>query len=182
MLISIHAPCAGGDPQLILWDCNLGYISIHAPCAGGDFDKSSFNTMLVISIHAPCAGGDVKMQVGAIPFIFQSTPPVQGATNNDPTIGYNCIHFNPRPLCRGRRSTRSCSSGCRRHFNPRPLCRGRPRPAHQRPHRSRISIHAPCAGGDAPARMARPCRTANFNPRPLCRGRPLRRRSLRCKK
>ena len=36
----------------------------------------------------------------------------------------------------------------------------------------RISIHAPCAGGDRFVGMDVQCRNKNFNPRPLCRGRP----------
>ena len=103
---------------------------------------------------------------------FQSTPPMQGATQLCSGASQPSDHFNPRPLCRGRRDNVHQTDGERwkfqstppmqgatvaltkpslmaEYFNPRPLCRGRP------------------------------CSLANllfailhFNPRPLCRGRP----------
>ena len=57
-------------------------ISIHAPCEGGD-DKTAdqTNAQTDISIHAPCEGGDLSQVLFAIgATLFQSTPPVKGAT------------------------------------------------------------------------------------------------------
>ena len=101
--ISIHAPCAGGDPTALLLDPEITHfnprplcrgrpeddqadgepepISIHAPCAGGDALVRFQKHVSVISIHAPCAGGDVDHSYHL-------------------TLQ---IYFNPRPLCRGRR-------------------------------------------------------------------------------
>ena len=47
IVISIHAPCEGGDWIEAKEAVEAAEISIHAPCEGGD-----------ISIHAPCEGGD----------------------------------------------------------------------------------------------------------------------------
>ena len=78
--------------------------------------------------------------------LFQSTPPMQGATQDD----------------------RSCPGWM--GFNPRPLCRER-LTADKLPNLGAIvSIHAPYAGSDAqrPVMLHRLC---SFNPRPLCRER-----------
>ena len=57
-------------------------ISIHAPRAGSDLVLSNFLLRpFGISIHAPRAGSDVKKRHKvAIAKLFQSTPPVRGAT------------------------------------------------------------------------------------------------------
>ena len=104
--ISIHAPRAGGDGaegwNCIKTDTNFNprppcggrladsaydkcvvHISIHAPRAGGDdAKKQAIQELSAISIHAPRAGGDNKptAKIRAI-CIFQSTPPVRGATH-----------------------------------------------------------------------------------------------------
>ena len=56
-LISIHAPCAGGDDERIILGRGVD-ISIHAPCGGGDATKGDQKRMAMISIHAPCGGGE----------------------------------------------------------------------------------------------------------------------------
>ena len=56
-----------------------------------------------ISIHAPRVGGDVYM--GVTPsnaLLFQSTPPVWGATIAGNRGALEVIDFNPRPPCGGR--------------------------------------------------------------------------------
>ena len=58
--------------------------------------------------------------------LFQSTPPARGATDSGPGWTTTGLHFNPRPL-----------RGGRRHFIN----------AYTR--LFRISIHAPCEGGDS---------------------------------
>ena len=56
---------------------------------------------------------------------FQSTPPMQGATASGQTVRADTGSFNPRPLCRERPTTlrEILQFKC---FNPRPLCRERP--------------------------------------------------------
>ena len=81
-IISIHAPYAGGD-DLVRGFALVGlYISIHAPYAGGDLYCWGWKAGRGdISIHAPYAGGDNEIVAGQANINqFQSTPPMQGAT------------------------------------------------------------------------------------------------------
>ena len=58
LVISIHAPRAGGDAADDgRWE-RTRYISIHAPRAGGDGGVGGPVLLVEISIHAPRAGGD----------------------------------------------------------------------------------------------------------------------------
>ena len=125
--------------------------------------------------------------------IFQSTPPVRGATKL--RRGYYCtyeisIHapraggdlalnifsqermaFQSTPPVRG---ATGIPDGVMQHvhdFNPRPPCGGRPDMLVDIPTKDNISIHAPRAGGDRC--HGKPCASGldNFNPRPPCGGR-----------
>ena len=78
--------------------------------------------------------------------IFQSTPPVWGATFQILGALFRVFDFNPRPPCGGRQFQDHVPRG-QSDFNPRPPCGGRPRPA------------TSTSG------------TRNFNPRPPCGGR-----------
>ncbi len=74
-------PC-GGRPN---GDLALRYqreISIHAPRVGGDpLRQERVPDRDHISIHAPRVGGDASSVSFAVPLLlFQSTPPVWGAT------------------------------------------------------------------------------------------------------
>ena len=58
-------------------------VSIHAPLTGSDFVEVSIPSgQLEVSIHAPLTGSDL---IGIFAFrgeyLFQSTPPSQGATS-----------------------------------------------------------------------------------------------------
>ena len=55
--VSIHAPHAGGDRDLLA-QALAERVSIHAPHAGGDGLRSSGPCRRMVSIHAPHAGGD----------------------------------------------------------------------------------------------------------------------------
>ena len=79
--VSIHAPYAGSD---LCVDCPMCYhaVSIHAPYAGSDVDIKIIESRSHVSIHAPYAGSD-------------------GMRAQDIADKYG---FNPRPLCRERRS------------------------------------------------------------------------------
>ena len=79
--ISIHAPHAGRDAQLL----------IHI---GG---------FLEISIHAPHAGRDLVTKVMSFPIMrFQSTRPMRGATWSGLPSEPEHQHFNPRAPCGAR--------------------------------------------------------------------------------
>ena len=56
-------------------------VSIHAPYAGSDESEKAAYNLGKVSIHAPYAGSDTLYIVGQknCP-MFQSTPPMQGAT------------------------------------------------------------------------------------------------------
>ena len=57
--ISIHAPRAGSDAQILVVD-SLPKISIPAPRAGSDHTQGSCGHGRMISIHAPRAGSDYQ--------------------------------------------------------------------------------------------------------------------------
>ena len=106
--ISIHAPRAGCDVQVLL-DLSAFTISIHAPRAGCDIPRGRpSSTPTHISIHAPRAGCDARrVSITGHLHGFQSTHPVRGATFQQ-TIAHGLhtisIHA-PRAGCdAGRRS------------------------------------------------------------------------------
>ena len=79
-----------------------GAISIHAPRVGGDIGAEPLALSDCISIHAPRVGGDFLF-IATIPDdLFQSTPPVWGATRTRTVRIKPAINFNPRPPCGGR--------------------------------------------------------------------------------
>ena len=56
-------------------------VSIHAPYAGSDDREIGLKLTQDVSIHAPYAGSDVIVFVQLLrAVVFQSTPPMQGAT------------------------------------------------------------------------------------------------------
>ena len=124
--ISIHAPRVGGDYETGKTITGADKISIHAPRVGGDWIGCCLTYVPDISIHAPRVGGDAGVRCEAVSIsIFQSTPPVWGATYvskarrwdisisiHAPRVGGDVmtpmprcsdINFNPRPPCGGRR-------------------------------------------------------------------------------
>ena len=81
-------------------------------------------------------------------FMFQSTPPVRGATSRSlPLLFTTFSSFNPRPPCGGR------PRGFHGHgvfgvFQSTPPVRGATHVLPEATHGGRVSIHAPRAGGD----------------------------------
>ena len=153
--ISIHAPLAGRDQELIHRAVCL-YISIHAPLAGRDtvrplltIHTQYFNPRapcgarpsvpaksflpFVISIHAPLAGRDCLASTEFnVHDLFQSTRPLRGATSASmPSLSSRAVFQSTRPL---RGATFSGSASSRKAL---------------------ISIHAPLAGRDTRGRAAR---------------------------
>ena len=118
-------PVQGATPRV----CDIimsEYISIHAPCAGGDACFGSNHSCNFISIHAPCAGGDVMaIKFSMFMKVFQSTPPVQGATV------LKITHLLAKSL-----------------ISIHAPCAGGDTLKQQGLDHTNISIHAPCAGGD----------------------------------
>ena len=103
--------------------------------------------------------------------MFQSTPPMQGATVLFCCAGATGRSFNPRPLCR-ERLRRYAFHPLFKRFNPRPLCRERQLKVVERGNKTWVSIHAPYAGSDLVEPTFDEITDSGFNPRPLCRERP----------
>ena len=147
--ISIHAPRVGGDPKGPRRYGGRGRISIHAPRVGGDAN------------FRECRRQNV---------LFQSTPPVWGATIPASVRCFCDLRFQSTPPVWG--ATRDLGDGHVpvTYFNPRPPCGGRPTSAPAQEPEINISIHAPRVGGDS---RWGPCipPTRHFNPRPPCGGR-----------
>ena len=170
LMVSIHAPRAGGDensrkkrkpkpkfqstpPARGATSCKaapraLKIVSIHAPRAGGDEIDDLVDHIQDVSIHAPRAGGDLsRARNYRVENKFQSTPPARGATPISQSRATSTICFNPRPPRGGRRLD----------YRSWQLLRF-------------VSIHAPRAGGDSVGRFEAVIR-AGFNPRPPRGGR-----------
>ena len=63
-------------------------VSIHAPYAGSDTTPRVLCGIPSVSIHAPYAGSDFKVHERAQEiYEFQSTPPMQGATESARRFG-----------------------------------------------------------------------------------------------
>ena len=108
--------------------------------------------------------------------IFQSTPPVRGATlQRLRRLQQHNISIHA-PRAGGDNGGCSHKITARPHFNPRPPCGGRPGDDPDRKSVGWISIHAPRAGGDIEAAQENAF-MSDFNPRPPCGGRPAGRRT-----
>jgi len=98
--------------------------------------------------------------------LFQSTPPVRGATSPVLALHPRLTGFNPRPPC-GERRPGAARVRCCLCFNPRPPCGER---LSQRPDLvgyAGVSIHAPRAGSDSVSGYSLSIKSC-FNPRPPC--------------
>ena len=174
-------PC-GGRQQAAKDTDSAAEISIHAPRAGGDLVAAdAIHISVPISIHAPRVGGrHYKVSADYILGIFQSTPPMRGATCFFSSSVTASI-FQSTPPCGGRRPGAAAQHRESRDFNPRPPCGGR----QSRVHRSRlirpgISIHAPRVGGDPPKKLGAGAGLISIHA-PPCGGRPRRSlQKLRC--
>ena len=101
-------------------------ISIHAPCGGGDrasIQRSATTTTFQSTPHVERA--TAALLPAAADCLFQSTPPVQGATATQ-IVQTTSTNISIHAPCAGgdfaRAAWKHCSHG---DFNPRPLCRGR---------------------------------------------------------
>ena len=169
-VVSIHAPYAGSDPVRTSGRPTRICFNPRPLCrerhsleesSPGDDQFQSTPPMQGATSLAEMASSSLSFQStppmqGATSFVvlildiymFQSTPPMQGATICNGNHVTPVCRFNPRPLCRERRSGALQITHRYNSFNPRPLCRERP-------------------GGVSHKRGA----YAGFNPRPLCRER-----------
>ena len=99
--ISIHAPHAGGDVPGSAGTATTFDFNPRPPCGGRPAAERRYDGGDGISIHAPHAGGDlngpvVQHENG----LFQSTPPMRGATL-DSAIHSGLYLFQSTPPMRG---------------------------------------------------------------------------------
>ena len=169
--ISIHAPHAGSDIVPFLCTSLLIPISIHAPHAGSDlYNHSGQDHELDFNPRPPCGERPEPRLCLLSVILFQSTPPMRGATVSvqpaclgikisihAPHAGSDCValgavfvlvDFNPRPPC-GERPLCVPIFDLLCNFNPRPPCGERPQ-----------SVNSLAVA------------FVNFNPRPPCGERP----------
>ena len=151
--VSIHAPRAGGDNEVVLGE-RVVYVSIHAPRAGGDLPLPHHGAMLShVSIHAPRAGGDAADGAPRRRDRLVSIhAPRAGGDPGWPTgrSSWSTIHA-PRA---GGDSSPCRPAQARPCFNPRPPRGGRPERIQQSDQALAVSIHAPRAGGDLVAPLS----------------------------
>ncbi len=101
--------------------------------------------------------------------LFQSTPPMRGATTNHITAPQVTIDFNPRPPCGERRGASTMRVLCAVRFQSTPPMRGATKKFGEIFPIMRISIHAPHAGSDDTAFLLSDC-FLQFQSTPPMRG------------
>ena len=164
-------------------------VSIHAPMKGATRDRSQKDDIRRVSIHAPLARCDFIFDH---PFpglsMFQSTHLLRGATRYFLRDGGPSSRFNPRTSCEVRlnvninrasapefQSTHLLRGATSSHtwfssvdpFQSTHLLRGATDCRYPIRIQFHVSIHAPLARCDRPARTGRR-ETAGFNPRTSC--------------
>ncbi len=118
-------PVRGATFHLRAEQCYHHHFNPRPPCGGRHNDavitivNSDFNP------RPPCGGRRGRLHAVHLIVIFQSTPPVRGATHVPFSCCFRCTYFNPRPPCGGRQEQINALKA-----------------------EQDISIHAPRAGGD----------------------------------
>ena len=139
-------PC-GGRLKPVVWISGVADFNPRPPCGGRLVVLWNTNEDFNFNPRPPCGGRPAPPYAFPRWRIFQSTPPMRGATNlsaqlmwlvpisiHAPHAGGDLVHFRAAPLAI--------------HLNPRPPCGGRLSSNHRAPLSQVISIHAPHAGGD----------------------------------
>ena len=125
-------------------------VSIHAPYAGSDaICTVTCSSMYGFNPRPLCRERLTGFLWWSRVQMFQSTPPMQGATRADRADLPGDAGFNPRPLCRERHPSPSNMTSVSYGFNPRPLCRERRWRYRFSFSVPQVSIHAPYAGSDS---------------------------------
>ena len=191
--ISIHAPRAGGDlsgrykkgwrmkfqstppvrgaTALARHGAAGSPISIHAPRAGGD---QTWETWSIGPTHfnprPPCGGRRQRLLlIPAGDRLFQSTPPVRGATDQC-SIGFDIGKISIHAPRAGGDLLLMCLKTVLGDFNPRPPCGGRLYAQKYRCSLIEFQSTPPVRGATLP-RWRHRSRSQYFNPRPPCGGR-----------
>ena len=123
-------------------------VSIHAPYAGSDPTIAPVTAHIHSFNPRPLCRERPSWQIDRFGFMkFQSTPPMQGATEQRVTYLEN-NQFQSTPPMQGATSAVNYGIAGNNGFNPRPLCRERLRAGTGREWTWEVSIHAPYAGSD----------------------------------
>ena len=119
--ISIHAPRVGSDLYPVYKE--VGYdISIHAPRVGSDLPVLlSVSVWCNFNPRSPCGERRISRRIPQSSSVFQSTPPVWGATFDTICSIISTSYFNPRSPCGERLRQDPDGSECC-YFNPRSPC------------------------------------------------------------
>ena len=144
-LISIHAPLAGRDRELMSTKVSYKDFNPRAPCGARPFLLSRKKKHGDFNPRAPCGARQLPIRAASFRFRFQSTRPLRGATALAPASPLSCKISIHAPLA-GR--DRLC-----------PMMSTPP---------SAISIHAPLAGRDQMLRCRIRLAGLYFNPRAPC--------------
>ena len=126
-------------------------ISIHAPLAGCDI--MGFLILLFLlnfNPRTPCGVRQISTTKWSYTNVFQSTHPLRGATKGRRPRPAARRNFNPRTPCGVRLTYRVFAPVLLVHFNPRTPCGVRHLGLVSKIITTKISIHAPLAGCDAP--------------------------------
>ena len=98
--ISIHAPLAGCDGASIVACCGNVYFNPRPPCG---VRRATSPTACIPRMHfnprPPCGVRPQARKWYNWLIVFQSTPPLRGATTCWAFIFWMVIYFNPRPPC-----------------------------------------------------------------------------------
>ena len=146
--ISIHAPHAGSDARRSCHILHNRYFNPRPPCGERRRIKARIEALKKISIHAPHAGSDFggcrsrradsnfnprppcgerRLTVGRWyrGDVFQSTPPMRGATCQL-FADFGCIMISIHAPHAGSDSVSASKNLSVKYFNPRPPCGERP--------------------------------------------------------
>ena len=167
LIISIHAPRAGGDDLRVRSGHRMG-ISIHAHHAGGDLQilrPKGLDDR--ISIHAPMRGATPIFDKSIKQLAFQSTPPC-GGRHTICKLKTIARYFNPRPRAGGDINCYYLPPYAV-EFQSTPPCGGRPQQPLHRPPAPAFQSTPPCGGRLQPQHP--PGFVAQFQSTPPCGGR-----------
>ena len=168
-IISIHAPLAGCDINIIRIKCKNNYFNPRTPCGvrppfrcvftafipfqsthplrGATIAPTNSPTQVTISIHAPLAGCDAESRIADRLKFISIHAPLAGCDINRPFPFIPRQNFNPRTPC-GVRPGQDTHQDWKKRFQSTHPLRGATDRSCRFSCLCTISIHAPLAGCD----------------------------------
>ena len=152
--ISIHAPRVGGDLGVSITAGAARDFNPRPPCGGRhQHGRCSGQKSGHFNPRPPCGGRRNKGLHWHFRRLFQSTPPVWGATDHSNGNSVRIL-FQSTPPVWGATAPSKTLRPFAVYFNPRPPCGGRHGMTYGQWVARPISIHAPRVGGDRPRPMS----------------------------